>query len=75
MIFHKNESEICRVKLEKYFEDLRTSKKEMTIREMSTEGENEMLKYRIIFENINGERENDKNKINSFNTDILLRLK
>ncbi|MBI5402818.1 MAG: DUF4153 domain-containing protein [Ignavibacteriae bacterium] len=75
MIFYKNENEICRVKLEKYFEDLRTSKKEMTIKEMSTEGENEMLKYRIIFENINGERENDRNKISSFNTDILLRLK
>lgn len=75
MIFYKNEGEICRVKLEKYIEDLRTSKKEMTIKEMSTEGENEMLKYKIVFENISGERENDRNRISSFNTDILLRLK
>jgi hypothetical protein len=75
MIFYKNEAEIVRVKLEKYFEDLRALKKEMTIKEMTTEGENEKMKYKIVFESINGERENDKNKINSFNTDILLKLK
>jgi len=75
MIFYKNEAEIGRVKLEKYFEDLRVLKKEMTIKEMTTEGENEKMKYKIVFESINGERENDKNKINSFNTDILLKLK
>jgi len=75
MIFYKNEIEISRVKLENYFEELRKMKKDLTLKEMSKEGENEKLKYKIVFENITGDRENERNKINSFNTDILLKLK
>jgi hypothetical protein len=75
LLFVKNKIQICSVKLEKFFEDLRNAKKELSLKDLSLDGENDKIKYKIIFENVNGERDNDRNKITSINTDIYLKLK
>jgi hypothetical protein len=34
-----------------------------------------MIKYKVVFQNINGNREEGKDKIQSFNSDVFLRVK
>lgn len=75
LLIDNKQTRLCSVNLEKYFENLRNTKKDLLLKDLSLDGESEKIKYKIIFESINGERDNDKNKITSLNTDIYLKLK
>ncbi len=61
--------------MEKLIEDIKKLKTDPGIKDMSTEGENEKIKYKIIFQNINSNFEEGKNKIQSFNSEVFLKIK
>jgi hypothetical protein len=70
-----NDSGIGAVKMDKLLEDLKKLKTEPVIKDLNVEGETEKFKYKVVFQNISGEKENDKDKINNFLSDIFLKLK
>jgi hypothetical protein len=74
-IIKNNDSQTGTVKLDKFIEDLKKLKSEPVLKDLSTEGETEKMKYKIVFQNINGEKENDKDKINNFLSDIFVKFK
>jgi hypothetical protein len=75
ILFDKNSVRIGTVKVDKLIEDLRKLKTEPVLKDLSVDGETDKLRYKIIFININGERENEKNKINSFTSEMFLKFK
>ena len=75
ILIKNNDSGIGAVKMDKLLEDLKKLKTEPEQKNISVEGETEKFRYKVIFQNISGEKENDKDKINNFLSDIFLKLK
>jgi hypothetical protein len=75
LVFKNNNIPVENIKIEKLIENLRKQKTEPLLKDMSIEGENEKIKYKIIFQNINGNREDGKDKVQSFNSEIFLKIK
>lgn len=63
------------IQMEKLIENIKKLKVDPGIKDMSTEGENEKIRYKIIFKNINSNFEEGKNKIQSFNSEVFLKIK
>ncbi|MFA5404473.1 MAG: DUF4153 domain-containing protein [Ignavibacteria bacterium] len=70
-----NDVPIENIKFEKFIEYTRKIKKELVLNDLSIDGENEIIKYKIVFQNISGNREDNKNKIQSFNSEVFLKIK
>jgi hypothetical protein len=75
IIIKNNNLQIGVLKIDKLMENLRKLKTDPLLKDMSIEEENDKVKCRVIFRNINGERENETNKINSFSSEVFLKFK
>jgi hypothetical protein len=75
VLYNKNGSLTGTVKLDKFIEELRKLKTEPVLKDLSIDGETDKFKYKIVFMNISGERENEKNKIHSFGSEMFLKFK
>ncbi|MCX6164832.1 MAG: DUF4153 domain-containing protein [Ignavibacteriae bacterium] len=75
ILIKNNGNQIGLIKLDKLIEDLKKLKSEPVLKDLSIEGENDKIIYKIVFQNIYGEKENDKDKINTFHSDIFLKIK
>lgn len=75
LIFKNNDKPVEDIKIGNLIENLRKQKTEPILKDMSAEGENEKIKYKIVFQNINGNRENGRDKIQSFNSEIFFKFK
>jgi hypothetical protein len=75
VLFKNNDIQTGAVKIDRLIEELKKLKTEPVLKDLTIEDEKDKLKYRIIFQYISGERENDKDKITSFTADVFLKLK
>jgi hypothetical protein len=75
LIVKNNTKVLCNVKIDKLVEDARKLKNEPTLKDLSIDGEKENVRYKIIFQNLSGNIEDEKIKVQSFYADIFLRLK
>lgn len=74
-VIKNNSKPLSNIKIEKLIEDARKLKTELALRDMSVEGENDKIKYKIIFQNLNGNFEDNKIKVQSFFAEVFLKLK
>lgn len=70
-----NDIVIEKIVISDFIESIRKVKSEPTMKDMSIDGENEKIKYKIVVINLSCDKEEDKEHINLFNVEVFLKFK
>lgn len=75
ILISNNGQKIGKIGLVNLLDSVRKIKTDINVKDMSTEGENEKMKYKLVMQYISGYNEEGKSRTNSFLAEVFLKVK